>query len=356
MKICFFADGQSVHTQRWLKEIAARGIEVTLITRRPWCYPGIREFVISPRMSGSAGWFIDVFRIRRLIRKLRPDIVHGHYLTSYGFWAAICGKKPLVLTAWGSDVLVTPKRNKLLHWLTGWTLSRADLITADSLDTLEEIRGYAVPARLEQVQWGVDLDRIRPVTEKSSPVLSLISLRSWEQNYNIDTILHSFARLRAKRPELQVHLHLLGGGTQESKLKEMAKKLSIDRQVSFHGKVGESTLLEILSRADISVSVPDSDATAMSLLESMAAGLPVVVSELPANRQWVDQKGGRFVLPGDIAGLTDAILELAASRDLRQSMGRHNRAIVEVRASRRLEMDKMVALYRTLYGQKSNHV
>lgn len=351
IRICFFADGMSVHTQRWLKEIAVRGFEVTLVTRRPWSHPGVRVITIGDS-SGVSGWFSRIAAIRRIVRELHPDIVHGHYVTSFGFWAAASGVRPLVQTAWGSDILVSPKRSRLVRWLTRWSLAGAALITADSLDTLAEIRKYAPHSRLEQVQWGVDLDLIKPADAPPRTVLNLLSMRSWEEIYNIDRILQAVAALRSTAPEIPVHLHLLGGGSQEGALRSLAASLGITDQVTFHGMVNETELVEILALTDISLSVPSSDATAMSLLESMAAGLPVIVTDLPANRQWIDDNGGRIVPVADVGRLTEALVELAGNPGLRRAMGGRNRAVIEAKASRRTEMDRMAAMYRELLKDK----
>ena len=348
IKICFFADGESVHTQRWLREMAARGFEVILITRRPKKQSEYNTHVVEPGLRRT-GWLFGALKIRRIVRKISPDIVHGHYITSYGMWAAISGVKPLVLTAWGSDILVSPKQNRLIRWLTGWMLRRADLITADSEDTLEEILGYSPQARLEQVQWGVDLNRIRNSASLSKiDVLNVVSLRNWTTNYNINLIFEAYADLRKAIPNYSAHLHLLGEGDQESSLKALAKSLGIESEVTFYGKVSEDRLLDVLSLADISVSVPSNDATAMSLLESMASGLPVVVSDLKANRQWIDETGGRIVPVDNKDAIAAALIELAQDAVLRGRMGMRNRAEIEKRASRHAEMDRMARLYMSL--------
>ena len=352
IRICFFADGKSVHTLRWLREMAQLGFDVVLVTRRPDEGGEFATRVIAPGLDG-AGWLRGLAAVRRVVGELRPDIVHGHYITSYGLWAAVSGARPLVLTAWGSDILVTPGRSRLARWTTGWTLRRADLITADSADTLAAIRGYGPRARLKQVQWGVDLGRMpRAEAGADGGVLNVVSLRSWAPNYNIDLILHAFAGLVAAQPERACHLHLLGGGQLEPSLRTLARALDIVPMVSFHGLVDEPRLHEILGRAHVSVSVPTSDATAMSLLESMAAGLPVVVSDLKANRQWVDESGGRIVPVGDAAATGRALIELARDARLRGKMGARNRAEVEARASRRIEMDRMAGLYQSLLAER----
>ncbi|QNM97370.1 glycosyltransferase [Chitinimonas koreensis] len=353
-RLCFFGDGGSVHTQRWVCEMVRRGFHATLISRRGWSAPGVDVITMTEHGHGPLHWVARAARMRTLVRRLRPDLVHGHYLTSYGFWAAASGHRPLVLTAWGSDVLVTPQRSRLMRQLTGWTLRRADLVTADSQDALEAIARYRPRARLEQIQWGVDLARFGagPAADDDG-VFRIVSLRSWEPLYNIDRILAGFARASRQRPDRPMHLHLLGGGSLEAALRRQADELGIAAQVSFHGQLDEAALIALLQRAQLSVSIPGSDATAMSLLESMAAERPVLVSDLAANRQWVDPRGGRLVPPHDvdaIAAAMLAVLDTPAAR--RAEMGRHNRAIVAARASRAQEMDRMAELYQALLAKR----
>lgn len=351
ISICFFADGENLHTRRWLREMVARNFEVTLVTRRPQEMPGVRVITVSDSL-GRLGWFQRILEIRRIVREVRPDIVHGHYVTSYGFWAAVSGIHPLVLTAWGSDILVTPKKSRLMRLLVGWTISRADLITADSLDMIEEILKYPVRGEAKQVQWGVDLDAFRPMPSRRNDGFGVLSLRTWSENYNVDIIIRAFAEFHNLRPELRATLHLLGGGELEGDLRALVKKLEVDSLVKFHGKVSEDCLPEIMSLCDVSISVPTSDATAMSLLESMAMGLPVVVSDLAANRQWVDNKSGFVVPRRDVDAIVTALLALADDPNLRKEMGERNRFKIEKEASRKAEMDRMATVYRRLLVEK----
>ena len=91
-----------------------------------------------------------------------------------------------------------------------------------------------------------------------------------------------------------------------------------------------------------------SDATSVSVLESLACGMAVVASDLPANRQWITREGGRLVPPRDATALARALNEIARDRGALAEMGRRNREIALQRASRREQMDRMFALYEQL--------
>lgn len=346
-RLLFFADASSVHTRRWVGEMAARGHECHVVTRLAGEVPGARSVSVIQPGQDRLGWFRALPQVRRLTRQIAPDWVHGHYVISYGLWAAACGHRPVALTAWGSDILVTPRESRLMRTLVGWSLRRADLITADSADMLQAIAAYGVRAPLHQILWGADTDKFRPADVPPAG-FDIVSLRNWEPNYHIDVVLQAFAGFLVQRPQAPSTLHLLGGGPLEATLREQARQLGIGPRVRFHGRVGDSQMVGALQRSRVSVTVPASDATSVSLLESMACGLAIVASDLPANRQWVDAAGGRLVPAGEVGALTATLIALHDDPAALGIMGRHNRQRIEREASRRAQMDAMSALYDTV--------
>lgn len=347
-RILFFADASSVHTRRWVAAVVERGAQAVVVTRQPGEVPGATEVIALSPGQDKASWFMALPEVRRvsraLMKRFKPDLVHGHYVTSYGLWATACGLKvPKVLTAWGSDILVTPRESRLMRAVVGWSLRRADLITADSLDMVEEIATYHPSAPAHQILWGADTDKFCPGSP--APDFEVISLRSWEPNYNIDLVIEAFARFVSLRPHSQARLHLLGGGSLEAALQERVASLRLLQQVRFHGRVGDQAMVEAIQRARVSVSVPSSDATSVSVLESMACGLPIIASDLPANHQWVDSRGGWITPVRDVDAVTEALVSAHDHPNQAQAMGLHNRQRIELEASRRGQMDRMWQLY-----------
>ena len=345
--LCLLGHAPSIHLQRWATAMAERGLRVSVVSAEPQAIDGVEVHVLPAR--GALGWFGRVPAVRRLLAQLAPDLVHGHYVTSYGMLAALGGRRPIVLTAWGSDLLVSPRESVLVRWLTGWVLRRAALITADSRDVLDAIATYRPHARLEEIFWGADTGRFVPWPVERKPAgFHVASLRAWEPNYRIEAIVEAVARLRASGP---VTLHLLGGGRGEAALRAQVARLGLGDAVVWHGKVDAARLPAVMAACHASVSVPASDATSVSLLESMACGLPVVVSDLPANRQWVAPEGGMVVDGGDPAAIAEALRTLRDDPARAATMGAHNRALVEARASSRVQMDRVAALYGELLAQ-----
>lgn len=347
-RILFFADAASVHTRRWVAAVAERGAKAIVVTRNPGEVPDAQQVITIAPGSDKRGWFTALPEVRRvstgLMQRFKPDLVHGHYVTSYGMWAAACGLPiPKVLTAWGSDILVTPRESLPMRLVVGCSLRRADLITADSLDMVEAIACYNPAASVQQILWGADTDHFFPA--EPAPCFEVVSLRSWEPNYNIDVIVEAFAQLVAQRPQAHARLHLLGGGPMGAALRARVDALALQAHVQFHGRVGDQAMVEAIQRARVSVSVPTSDATSVSVLESMACGLPIIASDLPANRQWIDMRGGWITPLRDVSAITQALLQAHDLPDQARAMGLHNRERIERDASRRGQMDRMWQLY-----------
>jgi glycosyltransferase involved in cell wall biosynthesis len=345
LHLCLLGDATSPHVQRWAREMLARQYRVSLVTARPAPVDGVEQHVLRP-VRRSAQWLLRAGEARRAIAALAPDIVHAHYTTSYGYLGACAGRHPLVMTAWGSDLLVTPHTSPWMRWLTGWTLRRADLLTGDSQSLVDAALRYQPGAAVHCIHWGVELARFAPVPWATKPGFEIVSLRSWEPNYNIPTLLDAVAQLHQQQPDLPLHLHLLGGGTMEEPLRAQVAALGLQKLVTFHGRQDDAGMARVLARCKVSVSVPTQDATSVSVLESMACGLAVVATQLQANAQWLEP---RWLVPDrDSAALARTLATLAQDDTAAQATGQRNAARIQREGDRRLQMDRMDALYREL--------
>lgn len=338
--LCLLGDANHVHVRRWAAAMLARGWRVSVVTARPQEQEGVTQRVLPP-VGGSADWLWRVGAARRAIAALQPDLLHAHYVTSYGYLAARCkGGRPLVMTAWGSDLLVTPFESAPKRWLTGWTLRQADAITGDSADLVAAARAYRPRAELLELHWGVELARFQPAPWADKPGFECVSLRSWSPNYRIELILRALAQVPGAR------LHLLGGGPDEARLRALAAELGLGERAVFHGRLDDAGMRAVMDRCKLSLSLPASDATSVSLLESMACGLAVLASDLPANRQWLPAEA---LVPVDDLPATVALLRrLVADDAMPARWAADNAALMRREGSRDLQMDRAQALYQRL--------
>ncbi|ODS54716.1 MAG: glycosyl transferase family 1 [Acidovorax sp. SCN 65-108] len=333
--LCLLGDATSPHVQRWAREMLQRDYRVSLITARPASIDGVTVRAIRP-VHLSLDWLFRVQETRRHVAELAPDLLHAHYVTSYGYLAARCGKHPLVMTAWGSDLLVTPGKSAWMRWLTGWILRQADLITGDSASLMSAVADFRPPGAAEEIHWGVELQRFHPTPWSHKQGSQLVSLRAWEPNYNIDTIIEAFALLQARLPGADLRLHLLGGGSLEGALRSQVHKAQLDNKVQFHGRLDDAGMTRVLGESKISVSVPSSD----------ACGLAVVASALQANQHWIAPQW--LVTARDAPALADRLEALIHNDTIAEQAGLQNATRIAQDGDRAVQMNRMHALYQQL--------
>ncbi len=327
MRIAYLSIGGHIHTERWLRYFVGEGHDVHLLTVQPCALDGVTVHDIRTGIPFKPlHYAVALGKVKRILRRIAPDLLHTHFLTGYGYWGAFSGFHPFIMTVWGDDVYVTPFETKLKGSLARTVLSRVDLITGDSEDIISHVVAMgADPGVCHVVQWGVDLDRFRPDADtgvrqalgipSDSPVV--ISIRSFTQAYyNIDVIVRSIPRVLAEAPN--AHFIIAGNEGDDSALRALAASLCIDERVHFVGRIPHDELPGYLATSDVFLSVPSVDATPVSLLEAMACGTSVVVSNLESVLEWVNhEESGLVVRPAEQGDLEDAVLRLIRDPEMR---------------------------------------
>jgi glycosyltransferase involved in cell wall biosynthesis len=279
-----------------------------------------------------------------LIRTLRPAIVIGNWITrDSGVYCALVGYHPFLAVAWGSDILVEARRSLILRVLARFTLRVADGVIVDS-----EIQRRAVlsmgcrSSKIWCFPWGIDLHLFR--SKKARRVREelgwlhdkiVVSTRRQLPIYGVEYLIRAMPLILARISD--VKLLVVGDGPLLEHHKSLARSLGIENQVKFLGNVANHLLPEILNSGDVYVSTSFSDGSSASLMEAMACGLPVVVTRIPANEEWVIHgENGFLVKPGDSVTLADCVSRVLRDEKLRLLMGKKNLEIAKKRADWRI--------------------
>jgi glycosyltransferase involved in cell wall biosynthesis len=133
----------------------------------------------------------------------------------------------------------------------------------------------------------------------------------------LDVFLHAAARLHRHHPELR--FAIFGSGPEANRLASLAARLGVGEMVEFPGYVPMS---EALERLEIFVVSSYMESGPLTLLEAMAAGVPVVASKVGGVREIAAEGTALLVPPGDDAALADAIARLLDDARLRQVQAR----------------------------------
>jgi glycosyltransferase involved in cell wall biosynthesis len=357
MKLCLLANAASIHTQRWAVHFSNQGHDVVVLSLTDAQIPGVTVRAVGrdPVRVGKSAYLLALPRVRRALRALKPDIVHGHYVGGYGVLAALSGFHPLVLSAWGSDVLVVPQKNKALKWAIQQSLGRADLITSMADHMTATIRALGVNgACVITLPFGVDTRVFHPNRRQAangSAAPLILSTRNLEPIYNVRLMIEALPKVFDESPHARAEI--IGDGSTRSGLEGRARELGIDHRVNFTGRLPQSEIATRLSRADVFVSTSLSDGNNISLNEAMACGAFPVVTDIPANRQWIDHgRNGFLVDVDDPSGLANRVLAGLGQAELRRSAADLNWQIVQRRASWNSAMTVMETTYEDLIARR----
>jgi glycosyltransferase involved in cell wall biosynthesis len=225
-------------------------------------------------------------------------------------------------------------------------LKRARFITSDAAIMTEKLARLGCDTnRILTVPYGVDLERFHAAAdnpERSGP--RLLSNRKLEPVYNIETIIDSMAHLTGRFPDTR--LLVVGSGSLKRSLLERAKVSSASRSITFLSEVAHARVADLLREYDIYLSMSRSDTTSVSLLEAMACGVFPIVSDIPANHEWIeDGVNGLLVPVEDSAALAAAIERAWNDRTLRQSAAAANARIISERANWQENMAEVERLF-----------
>ncbi len=368
LTICFLGSAESIHMLKWVKYFSVKGHDVHLISYASLLKNydlGDIKFYFIKKIFPTKIWPFNtllnlpltLITVKKLIEKIKPNIVHAHYATSYGSIGALLGFHPFIITAWGSDILLTPQKFPPSKWAIRYNLKKADLITCDAEHMREAMVILGADSRkIKIINFGVDTQKFSPGGKSewlqkklgifNSP--TIISLRVLEPVYDVRTLIKA-APLIIKEIS-QVKFIIAGDGSEKEKLKNLAKSLEISESIRFVGWISSEELPLYLRAADVYVSTSLSDAgLSSSTAEAMARGLPVVITDFGDNKEWVKDKENGFLVPlKNPEILAEKIIYLLKNKEIGKKFGERNRKIIEERNNYYKEMAKMEEIYKKL--------
>ena len=284
---------------------------------------------------------IDLWRniraLRKIIKEFQPDVVHVHQANAYGLITCLAnrGLKPLLLTTWGSDVLTLPHRSILHRMMVTYILKRADYITADAQFMADAIHQLIGQKPVLVANFGVE------IAENEADLVReniIYSNRMHESLYQIDQIIHQSASFLNEHPDW--NLRIAASGSETKKLQEMASQVLSNDQYEFVGFQTSQENRKNYLRSKIYVSIPNTDGTSISLLEALAYGCIPIVSDLPANREWIEDGENGIITCGNL----DLDLNRACSMN-HDKVKALNHQLIQEKATKQANRIKFCSIY-----------
>ena len=365
-RILYFSNDYCTHDHRYLTTIRAGGHEVFHLRleanlRQTEDRPVPEGVEIVP-WAGGRGRFRwhdlprYVASLRRVIARLQPGLIHAGPIQTCAFLAILSGFRPVLTMSWGFDLMQDMHRNAWWYWVTGYVLRNSTYFTSDANVTrdIAVARGMR-PGRTVVFPWGIDLAHYAPKPRQFAPGMgkgfTLLCNRSWEPRYGVDVLAKAFVRVAREAPDL--NLILLAGGSQGSTIRQILLNGGVLDRVTFGGQISQKEMPRWYHWADVYLSPSHVDGSSVSLMEALACGLPCLVSDIPANQEWVREGENGWLFPdGDVDALADRILMTVAQRRSLAKVGRAARKTAEARADWKKNAEVLMQTYRTILRLK----
>lgn len=286
--------------------------------------------------NGKAIW-----QVCSIMRQRKYDLVICH--TPMGgavarVAARICKLSPVIYMAHGfhfykgapmkNHILYKSMERLLAHWTDGLIVINQEDYEAAKRFRLRKngkvflLNGIGVP--IDKI-CSTDMDRRKKRKELGVAEDAFVVVHIGEMivRKNQKTAIAAISQCKIRNCVLL----LCGRGEKEEELKALVKKEHLEQRVIFCGF--RRDVNEILKAADVFLFPSFQEGLPVSVMEAMAAGLPVICSDIRGNRDLIDEKGGFLFAPEDAVGMSSAIEELKQNATLRERMGQYNAKKIE---------------------------
>lgn len=332
--------------------LIGRGIAVTVMHfGNPWIRErakrdGIPQVTLPGHGAYKSKYTLPLFvrRLRALLGERRIDVLHSHLLgaTFSGAMAARLAHIPSVGTLHDAYSLT---ESRLAPYMLRLAAFAGSCLVAVSDDIRRTAAGgsKALADNVELIYNGVALTRFAASAGGRGPEspVTLTVVARFVPVKRLDVLLDAVSRIRSDR---NWRLQIVGDGPEQERLAAMSRQLGVAGRVHFLGF--RSDVPAVLAASDVFVLSSDSEGLSVSLLESMAAGLPAVATDVGGNRELItDGHTGYLVPPGDPDALASKLEALIEDASKRRAMGGAARR----RAERLFDANAMVDRYLNLY-------
>ncbi|MFQ5732105.1 MAG: glycosyltransferase [Planctomycetaceae bacterium] len=294
-------------------------------------------------------------RLRALIRSADPDVLHSWLFAANAYARLVAGKRerPKVVV---SERCVDIWKSGGQLWLDRRQIRRTHRLVAnsDSVASFYEQLGHP-RERITVIPNGVEIPQFTAGHRKEvlkafdipadSRVVGFVGRLARQKR--VKDLVWAMQILRQLRD--RVYFLIVGDGPERRRLEDLAKHMECDRLVRFAGHRDDASVL--FAAFDVFWLASDFEGMSNSLMEAMAAGVPAVVSDIPPNRELLeDGKQGFVVDVGDGVGFAQFTDRILADADLRRRLGDAARK----RMQTQFGIDRMVQQHAQLYRELVN--
>jgi glycosyltransferase involved in cell wall biosynthesis len=264
MRIFYLADvaDQSIHGLRWANYFAKNGHEVHIISlgKPNNDIKDIALHIIKTRDTKirAVRWIVNslpiLLQTKRLLKVIKPDILHAHCAYDYGVIGSLSNFHPFVVTAWGSDILISSKESNITKYTEKFALKRADLIICDGENLKDAIINLGItPEKIKLIYYGADTKKFSPKQRdkelreelKALDTPMVISNRRLKPIYNVESLIKAIPSVLKDFPDTKIVI--VGTGLRENYSINADEKIILFLS-RIHERKGADTLIEAFNK------------------------------------------------------------------------------------------------------------
>lgn len=358
MILCLLAPANSTHIIKWVNSLNNNKNTVHLITMHNYNSNDYHKDIIIHKLKKAApyGYYLNAFSAKRMIEKIKPDILHTHYASGYGTLSRLINFSPTLLSVWGSDVYIYPYKNIVNKYIIKKNLAAATALASTSLSMRNQINLFITSNKeIEITPFGVDTDIFTPTENKDTKIRIGIT-KSLKKVYGIDYLLKVVAVTIEKLKENKLHhlanlieVVIIGDGPERGNLEKLVKKLKLEEKVVFLGRLNPEEVPSHLTMFDIYGAFSISESFGVSVLEASSCKIPVLANNVGGLKEVVvEGETGYLVEPNNKKMAVEKLYKLVTEEKIRISLGENGRNFVINNYSWKESVSKIENLYKNI--------
>jgi len=364
LKIILLSDANSVHTVKWVKSLSQHKFNIQLFSlfkpnkEASKIYNKYNVKVVSPNLKSKINklrepnisklkYILSFPMLKKMIKNFKPDLIHAHYLSSYGFLALLTGFKPFITSVWGSDIYYFPEKNKLNKWLVNLLIKKSDRICSTSFAMKQIIEKDYRRFDIDIVPFGIDLDSFYP-KPNNKKTFTVGTIKSIENHNGVDCLIDA-ASIVINDYKKDINFIIVGKGSLKEKMKKRAVDLKIDQRLKFIGFVKHKNVLKYYNDLSIFIAVSTRESFGVSILEAAACEVPSITSNVGGLTE-VNQNNvtGIVIDPNNPNKLAETIITLYNDEQQRLKLGANARKMVVEKYDWNRNVEDMIDIYKKM--------
>lgn len=365
IKVFFIAPANNIHTIRWVNSLCEE-YEVHLVSCRNHvdALDKIDNKVILHKLffPSPIGYYLNAIQLRKLYKKIKPDLINVHYASGYGTLTRVSKVKPVLLSIWGSDVYDFPNESSIKRKIFEKNVLNANYIASTSNAMANELK-RKVDIGNRQIfitPFGVNVDKFKKIElEKNNEEFIIGNIKTLEPKYGIKYAILAVKDLinrliRNKEEELanSIKLYIYGKGKEKESLEKLIDKNKLQDSVFLMGRIPNEEVPDALNKLDVfcATSILDSESFGVAVVEAMACEVPVVATNVDGFSE-VMENGvtGILVERKNISQISLALEKMLKDKKKRKEYGKNGRERVIKNYNWKDNVAYMSSIYKKIY-------